>query len=664
MPTLEVLCVGNAPGSGDVVEAFRRLPATTTVVERADDALEQIETIDIDCIVSDYELDDSDGLALLRAVRRIDETLPFVLYTATGSERVAAAAIDADVTAYVPRTSDDRMVETLTDRVIRATTPVVSDGGIETLASELKLKEAAMDEAPVGITIGDLSKPDNELVYVNDAFERLTGYDKSDALGRNCRFLQGEESDPEAVSAMRQAVEDRRPVAVELINYRKDGEPFWNRVELAPVYSDGEATHIVGFQTDVTERKEAQLRAERTEAELRAQRRALARVLARIDGLLERVTAVVVDSNGRTELERRVCEAVVETTECRSAWIGDRELTANRIAATAQAHCGELDPIQVDLDGECPTVRAYRTGSVAVESDGNSATPTHRRLVGHDGAVVGIPIRYGGANYGVLTVYTTQSDAFDEHEAAVLGSLGKLVGTGINALENQRLLTTDEHLELTFESAVPEPFFVELAHRADCTLRYNGAVAEADGGYLLSFVADDATADAVVAAGVGVAGVADVTPVATYDDGCQVEIRPAGESIIRTVLDHNGSVRSIVADADGAEIRVELPQTSNPRAIAETLCARYDGLSLVAQRRRERTQTTRTEFVESLRSELTNRQLEAVQKAYLADYFEWPRPVSGDEIAATMGITRTTFHQHLRAAQAKILAEFLDEDPN
>ena len=672
MPTLAILCVGDAPGSTDVIEAFQRVPSMTFLVaEGIDEALAHVEAGGVDCVVSDYELPEGDGLALFESVRAVDRTVPFVLYTAHGSERVAADAVSADVTAYVPRTAENPAIGALVERVERACADVnararaVADGGVSTLAAELDLKETAMDEAPVGITIGDLSKPDNELVYVNDAFERLTGYDKSYALGRNCRFLQGEESDPEAVSAMRRAVEDRRPVAVELINYRKDGEPFWNRVELAPVYGDGgEATHMVGFQTDVTERKEAQLRAERTEAELRAQRRTLARVLARIDGLLERVTAVVVDSNGRTELERRVCEAIVETTEYRSAWIGDRELTANRIAATAQANCGELGPIQVDLDGECPTVRAYRTGSVAVGSSDSVVTPTHQRLAGHDGAVVAVPIRYSGANYGVLTVYTARGDAFDVHEETILGSLGKLVGTGINALENQRLLTTDEFLELTFESAVPGPFFVELARRADCTLRYNGAVTEADGGYLLSFVADGATADAVVAAGAGLDGVADVMPVATYDDSCLVEIRPTGESIIQTVLDHNGSVRSIVADADGAKIRVELPQTSNPRAVAEALCAYHDGLSLVAQRRRERTQTTRTEFVESLRSQLTARQLEAVQKAYLADYFEWPRPVSGDEIAASMEITRTTFHQHLRAAQAKIIAEFLDGDPN
>ena len=234
MSTFEVLCVGNAPDSADVAAAFRRLPATRTVAEKADSALAHVEAGDIDCVVSDYELDGGDGPTLLRAIRRIDGTLPFVLYTAEGSERVAAAAIDAGATAYVPRTSADPAAERLVERVRRATMPVVSDGGVGTLASELELKETAMDEAPVGITIGDLSKPDNELVYVNDAFEQLTGYEKSYVLGRNCRFLQGEESDPEAVATMRRAVEDRRPVAVELLNYRNDGEPFWNRVQLAP----------------------------------------------------------------------------------------------------------------------------------------------------------------------------------------------------------------------------------------------------------------------------------------------------------------------------------------------------------------------------------------------------------------------------------------------
>jgi len=130
---------------------------------------------------------------------------------------------------------------------------------------EAQLKSAAMDAAPIGIQLSDPSVPDNPVVYTNEGFQRLTGYPASEILGRNCRFLQGEETDPEPVAQMRQAIADEEPVSVELRNYRRDGTPFWNQIHIAPIRDDeGELTHFVGFQVDITERK-------RKEQELQAQ---------------------------------------------------------------------------------------------------------------------------------------------------------------------------------------------------------------------------------------------------------------------------------------------------------------------------------------------------------------------------------------------------------
>jgi len=111
----------------------------------------------------------------------------------------------------------------------------------------------AMDEAPVGISISDPSKEDNPIIYVNDRFEELTGYSEAEATGRNCRFLQGPDTDPEAVETMRTAIENGERVTVELQNYRKDGSEFWNQVSIAPVHDeDGDVVNYVGFQQDVT----------------------------------------------------------------------------------------------------------------------------------------------------------------------------------------------------------------------------------------------------------------------------------------------------------------------------------------------------------------------------------------------------------------------------
>jgi PAS domain S-box-containing protein len=122
---------------------------------------------------------------------------------------------------------------------------------------ELETKTRALDEAPVGITITDPERPDNPMVYVNDRFVEMIGYGRDESIGVNCRLLQGPDTDDEPVSRLREAVDAEEPVSVELLNYRKDGTSFWNRVSIAPIRdADGRVTEWVGFQEDITAFKE------------------------------------------------------------------------------------------------------------------------------------------------------------------------------------------------------------------------------------------------------------------------------------------------------------------------------------------------------------------------------------------------------------------------
>lgn len=121
------------------------------------------------------------------------------------------------------------------------------------------LLRRALSTAAEGITISDPSQPDNPLIYVNDGFQTLTGYTAEDVLGKNCRFLQGARTDPAASERIRTAIRAQRPCVVELVNHRKDGTPFWNRLSITPVRdASGRVTHFIGVQSDITERKEAE----------------------------------------------------------------------------------------------------------------------------------------------------------------------------------------------------------------------------------------------------------------------------------------------------------------------------------------------------------------------------------------------------------------------
>ncbi|WP_254763013.1 PAS domain S-box protein [Natrinema marinum] len=212
------------------------------------------------------------------AVERVLGYEPEALIGRPITEFIAESSAEAAITGY-SQVIDGTPVENVKlefvdvdgDRVVIEVngTPITDDGDVRGVQGvgrdvtarrererELRIKTRAMDEARIGISISDARQPDEPLVYVNDGFERVTGYDAADALGRNCRFLQGEATDPETVATLRERIDADEPVSVEILNYRADGTPFWNQVRVSPVGNDdGSVTHYLGFQTDITERK-------------------------------------------------------------------------------------------------------------------------------------------------------------------------------------------------------------------------------------------------------------------------------------------------------------------------------------------------------------------------------------------------------------------------
>ncbi|MEX0923002.1 MAG: PAS domain-containing protein [Rhodovibrionaceae bacterium] len=103
------------------------------------------------------------------------------------------------------------------------------------------------------LVVTDSTRDDNPIVYVNDAFLRLTGYAAEEVQGRNCRFLQGSDSDPKTVKAIHEALDEVREITVDILNYRKDGSAFWNRLRMRPTYSQtGEHDGFVGLQNPIS----------------------------------------------------------------------------------------------------------------------------------------------------------------------------------------------------------------------------------------------------------------------------------------------------------------------------------------------------------------------------------------------------------------------------
>lgn len=143
---------------------------------------------------------------------------------------------------------------------------------------QLHLRNQAIEHSPWAISIADATLPDLPLIYINPAFERITGYSTLDAIGRNCRFLQRDDRQQTALDELRAALRAEQSCTVVLRNYRKDGTLFYNELSLAPIHDvNGQLTHYVGIGTDVTQRIEAESKIQTQNQELKQTNQALAR---------------------------------------------------------------------------------------------------------------------------------------------------------------------------------------------------------------------------------------------------------------------------------------------------------------------------------------------------------------------------------------------------
>jgi Predicted DNA binding protein len=139
-----------------------------------------------------------------------------------------------------------------------------------------------------------------------------------------------------------------------------------------------------------------------------------------------------------------------------------------------------------------------------------------------------------------------------------------------------------------------------------------------------------------------------------------VELTVADGSVLTDLADYGARVRGLSASDGTGRLEIEAPPGTTARSVVDHVES-FEGGELVAYHEHDVTDdaapTTRGDFVSRLRDRLTDRQLSALQRAYLGGYFEWPREVDGDDLADTMDVSRSTFHQHLRAAERKLLAE-------
>ena len=405
------------------------------------------------------------------------------------------------------------------------------------------------------------------------------------------------------------------------------------------------------------------------ERELRQQHDQL-ETLNRINRLVREITTQLVESGGREELERRVCEHLTASELYRSAWIGavqaGDEQVVPRIGAGVDDDYLEgmrrmprsmlaNGAVEAAIEsGETEVVRQYQL--TAGEEDGSGGDGARGRFE----AVAAIPLGYGDRLSGVLVVDGAREDVFEEKALEGFDSLGKAVGFAMNAIRNRKLLVADTVVEIELDIADPSLFYTGVTERLDCRCRYLRSVPVGDGRHVNyhrvegtdpQSVLDFAEADDVIE---------EITVISERDDGFVIQTTERG-SAVEFASDVGVRIRSAVAEDGVGRLTLEAPENADVREIVEAYRSVFSGIELVSKRDRERSVPTDRPVGDSVDEQLTEKQRAALEAAYFAGYYDWPRETTAQELAESMGISSSTLHQHLRKGTHALVSSYVEE---
>lgn len=168
---------------------------------------------------------------------------------------------------------------------------------------------AAIRSTRMSMIITDPRQDDNPIIFANSAFGKLTGYDPESVIGRNCRFLQGPNTDRAVITRLGKAVGANRDINVDVLNYTRDGQPFWNALYVSPVFDDaGDVIYFFSSQLDITERKERELRLSDTRDVLEEE---VARRTSELAAALERQTVLLHEVDHRVKNNLQLISSLI-----------------------------------------------------------------------------------------------------------------------------------------------------------------------------------------------------------------------------------------------------------------------------------------------------------------------------------------------------------------
>ncbi|WP_277540138.1 bacterio-opsin activator domain-containing protein [Haloarcula laminariae] len=449
-------------------------------------------------------------------------------------------------------------------------------------------------------------------------------------------------------------VETGAPYSAELRLITAADEERWVRVSGEAISGAGHEL-VRGYLQDITARKHR-------ERLLESQRDNL-EVLNNLNAVVRQLTDAVIDQSTRPEIEAATCEQLSASDSYRFAWIATIDPVTLELVPRVEHGCdgylsdAGLTSNPTEPGGQGPAGRAVRTREMQLSRD-VYADPDFEPWLdlaeryGYRSMAV-IPIVFGETLYGVLGIYSERVDAFGAAEREVLEGIGEIVGHAIAAVERKQALLSDEIVELSFRLTdtrgrigIPEWF--------EATVEFDSMLSLGDGVFLVYGTATGVERSSIerLTETASLRYIDDITVLRARGEGYDIEMTLVDPPVLSTVASVGGYVSTVTVTGDSTTMTVHLAADGDVSGAIDRITGVEADMEML--RRRQTTRSPRS-LDSRLLDSLTDRQRAALDAAYFMGYFNWPRENAGPAVAERLGVSSSTFHQHLRKAESKLL---------
>ncbi|MFC6954581.1 bacterio-opsin activator domain-containing protein [Halorubellus litoreus] len=527
---------------------------------------------------------------------------------------------------------------------------------------ELETYERIVETVEDGIYVLD---SENRFTFVNDAFASLVDAPVDDIVGAAAREVLDDAFVEKAERALASTDDgDRDAGRFQGTVRATTDETFVADVQVSAFgFEDG--CGRVGVLRDVTERVNRERKIESQRARLEA--------LNEMNALVRDVASAAVEGSTREDIEALVCEELAASSSYSFAWIGGVESYDGTVTLRTEAGVdGYLSGVTITTDpadprSHGPVGRAFRERAVQVVRDASTDAQFEpwRELVDRHGfgSAAAIPITYEDALYGVLSVHADRENAFTGEERAVVERIGEFVGHAIAAVERKRALTSEEVVELEYRvEGIYDEFAVDVDPGG--RIAFEETVRVNDDELLVYGTVTDDARDALEGLVDAFEGWRSVTIVdsAGGDGESRFELRTGNSPVYMQAMGSGGYIERATIEDGESRIVMHVPPETDVRAVTTAVVEAYPGAELVSKRQFSRPMESMTALQRQVEELLTERQLAVLEAAFYGGFFEWPRSVSGKEVASSLGVAPPTFSQHIRKAERKVFALLLESD--